>query len=118
MEKNPYRAWDEVLERMLTWEEIKDYTLEALTIPGTIKFLRFTGYQDSKKVDIYVGDIFQDIEGKRWKVYESEGTFTAWAPGKWRPLRLFGAHCMFNGEIIGNEYQKNRPLVTRVKEAV
>lgn len=109
-----FRAYDTVLKRMLTQDEVDKYPLEALMVSETVIFDEFSGYLDRNKKEIYEKDMLEDLERDRYSVIFSQGTFVAHRPGAWKPLRMFAGHCDFYARVIGNDHENTH--MTLVKE--
>lgn len=110
-----FRAYDTVLKRMLTPEEVENYPLAALEISKTVIFDEYAGYSDSDKKEIYEHDFIETKEGERLKVIFSEGTFVAYRPGQWRPMRMFAGHGAFYAKVIGNCHENPGMFTERGK---
>lgn len=98
-----FRAWDKVLERFLSDEEVNKYPVEALkTLDNrTVIFTQYTGIRDKNDNKIFEDDFITDFGpgAKNWRITYSEGCFVASGAGRMRALRMM--YC----EVIGNKYE-------------
>lgn len=110
-----FRAWDG--KQMVCPDYItRDGTAhwKADSIPTYSKIImQSSGMLDKKDKIIYEEDIIVDNDGQRWRIIFSRGQFTAWHPGRWRPLYLFMGQSTPMCEVIGNKYENPRILILR-----
>lgn len=88
----------------------EDYTVNEFWVPvHPTSVGQYTGLKDSKRKEIYEGDIFRDIDGFLWKVSFSDGGFIA-EGGEWNLtealIEFVPDHC----EVIGNIYEHSHLL--------
>ena len=116
-----FRAWDKKLNRMWSWEELKNLPLSDLETRKDLDFMQLTGLKDKNGVEIFCDDIIEiknDVSKGKYRVdWDSE-------KGEWcivddlKPkkysLGIFIRRICGIGnkiEIIGNIYENPELLI-------
>ncbi|CAB4151357.1 Conserved hypothetical protein CHP1671 [uncultured Caudovirales phage] len=130
MREIKFRAWDRDDDQMITGFGLTPDDLFPYIIPtgdasddpanyayyDNVELMQYTGLTDTKGVDVYEGDMFQDDEDEsvNWVVYDPEcaGFRTEGKDGHnwWEPSELVKAVTEHGYTVIGNIYE-NKDLL-------
>ncbi len=118
MREIKFRAWNERLRRMISWEEICDgvFTFNDLKF-DFVKWIQFTGLKDKNGKEIYEGDILT-------YGYKKDGIILQiiWndlSDNGFEILRQKNKHCVHDiriyrfderAEVIGNKFENKELL--------